>query len=80
VTGSAVAGAIPPTTTMAKLTVLGRSFFAIAIAALGIQQLITGEFVRLVPGFPVWIPWPAVWARLSGVALIVAGTRPNTRV
>ncbi len=39
----------------------------------GIQQLINGEFVRLVPGFPAWIPWHAGWARLGGVALIAVG-------
>ena len=48
---------------------LGRLLFATAIAASGIQQLVTAAFVRLVPR----ISAPAVWAYLVGVILILAG-------
>jgi uncharacterized membrane protein len=57
---------------MTKST-LGRLFFAIAIAAFGIQQLVTAEFVRLVPPLPPWIPGHPLWARLVGVILLAAG-------
>jgi uncharacterized membrane protein len=52
---------------------LGRLFFAIAIVASGIQQLVTADFVRLVPPLPAWIPSHATWAYLVGVILIVTG-------
>ena len=58
---------------MEKITTLGRSFFAIAMVASGIQQLINADFVRLVPKLPAWIPWHPFWACLVGVILIVAG-------
>ncbi len=58
---------------MAKIAMLGRYFFAVAVAAAGLRQLITGDFVRLAPGFPGWVPWPAVWARLIGAILVVTG-------
>ncbi|HKI06573.1 MAG TPA: DoxX family membrane protein [Thermoanaerobaculia bacterium] len=57
---------------IAKST-LGRLFFAISMVASGVQQLITGDFVRLVPPLPAWIPWHSFWAYLVGVVLIVAG-------
>jgi len=52
---------------------LGLLFFAVAIAAFGIQQLITAEFVRLVPPLPAWVPGHPLWARLVGVVLLAAG-------
>lgn len=55
------------------MTKLGRCFFGTAVAASGIQQLVTGAFVRLVPVSPAWIPWPSVWARLTGMLLIAIG-------
>jgi len=58
---------------MTSNSTLGRLFFAIALAAFGVQQLVTAEFVRLVPPLPAWIPEPQLWARLVGVILIVAG-------
>ncbi len=57
---------------MTKST-LGRFFFAIAIVASGVQQLVTASFVRLVPPLPAWVPWHSFWACLVGVVLIVAG-------
>lgn len=52
---------------------LGRLFFAVGIAAFGIQQLVTGGFVRLVPPLPTWIPSPGLWARGLGLVLVVLG-------
>ncbi len=57
---------------------LGRLFFAIAIVAFGIQQLVTGGFVRLVPPLPTWIPSPGLWARLVGLVLILLGLAIGT--
>src|SRR6187402_1685649 len=58
---------------MNRTSTLGRLFFATSIVALGIRQLLTGEFVRLVPPLPGWIPWHSFWPYLVGVVLIVAG-------
>lgn len=55
------------------LLALGRVFFAVAVAASGVQQLWTGAFVRLVPAVPEWIPGHPLWARLGGVVLIAIG-------
>jgi uncharacterized membrane protein len=52
---------------------LGRLFFAISIVAFGVQQLMTGGFVRLVPPLPAWIPSPSSWASVVGAVLIFAG-------
>jgi uncharacterized membrane protein len=52
---------------------LGRTFFAIAMVASGLQQLATAEFVRLVPPLPAWIPGHSLWAYLVGIVLIAAG-------
>lgn len=59
---------------MAKIVLLGRYLFAVAVAASGLRQVFSGEFVRLAPGFPGWIPWPAIWARLIGVFMVLIGT------
>ena len=58
---------------MEKLPSLGRYFFAAAMVASGIQQLILADFVRLVPKLPAWIPWPSFWACFTGLILIVMG-------
>ncbi len=52
---------------------LGRCFFGAAVMASGVLQLVTGEFVRLVPKLPAWVPAPAVWPYLIGVVLVVTG-------
>lgn len=64
---------------MMTRSTLGRLFFAIAIVAFGIRQLITGGFVRLVPPLPTWIPSPDLWARLVGLVLIALGVAIGTR-
>jgi uncharacterized membrane protein len=52
---------------------LGRTFFGAATTASGVLQLVTGEFVRLVPKLPAWIPSSWVWADLVGVVLVAIG-------
>ena len=61
-----------------RLSTLGRLFFAIAMIAFGVQQLITGAFVRLVPPLPAWVPGPSFWACLVGAVLILAGVAIGT--
>src|SRR5262249_40955303 len=52
---------------------LGRLFFAVAVVAAGVQQILLGGFVRLVPKLPVWIPGAAWLARVAGGALVGLG-------
>jgi len=59
-------------------SILGWLFFAIAIVAFGILQLVTGGFVRLVPPLPTWVPSPGLWARLVGLVLVVLGVAIGT--
>lgn len=56
-----------------SLTVIGRVFFAAAMIANGIQQIVIGDFVRLVPKLPEWIPGQPIWARVVGAILILIG-------
>jgi uncharacterized membrane protein len=63
---------------MMSQSTLGRLFFAISMVAFGIQQLVTAEFVRLVPPLPAWIPGHSFWPRLIGVVLILAGLAIGT--
>src|SRR5258708_32478015 len=59
--------------TMDNLGKPGRLAFAIAVAALGLQQLAYADFV---PGpliAPAWLPWRAFWAFLSGLVLFAGG-------
>lgn len=58
---------------MRGASTLGRWFFALGLFGSGLQQLITFKFVRLVPGVPAWLPWPAVCAAVAGVLLAAAG-------
>jgi uncharacterized membrane protein len=52
---------------------LGRVFFGVATTASGVLQLVIGDFVRLVPKWPAWVPVPSAWAYLAGVALVAIG-------
>ena len=52
---------------------LGRSFFGLATLASGVLQLVTGDFVRLVPKLPAWVPAHSTWAYLVGVVLVAIG-------
>lgn len=58
---------------MTDKSTLGRLFFALSMVAFGIQQLATGQFVRLVPPLPALTQGPSVWAYLTGIVLIAAG-------
>ncbi|HEY0557476.1 MAG TPA: hypothetical protein VGG20_24685 [Thermoanaerobaculia bacterium] len=58
---------------MISSSTLGRLFFSLALVASGILQLATGEFVRLVPQLPAWVPEHSFLAYLVGVILILAG-------
>jgi uncharacterized membrane protein len=56
-----------------KVPRLGRSFFGLATTASGVLQLVTGDFVRLVPMWPAWLPARSGWAYVIGVVLVAAG-------
>jgi uncharacterized membrane protein len=58
---------------MISQATVGRLFFAVAMMAFGIQQLVTAQFVRVVPPLPAWMPAPALWAYGVGILLILAG-------
>ena len=58
---------------MSRLFLIGRYFYAAAAVASGVEQLVALKFVRLVPGFPAWIPGQAFWAAVAGGLLILAG-------
>jgi uncharacterized membrane protein len=51
----------------------GRTFFGLATMASGVQQLVTGNFVRLVPKLPAWVPAQSAWPYVVGVVLVAAG-------
>lgn len=56
---------------MDKLIQLGAPIFGVAVAALGVQQLLYLDFV---PGpliAPSWLPWRPLWACLIGLALFL---------
>src|SRR5262245_34667701 len=56
-----------------QIFALGRIFYGIAVIASGILQLVTADFVRLVPKLPGWVPAPSVLALAAGVLLIALG-------
>ena len=56
-----------------NIRLIGRLFFATATIASGLQQLIRGDFVRLVPKLPAWVPSQSLWVGVSGVGLIIVG-------
>jgi len=59
---------------VATIRPLGRTFFAIAIVAFGVQHVIHRDFVtRVVPWWPEWMPGRPLWAGIVGALLIGAG-------
>jgi len=59
---------------METLTQAGRKFYGVCLAGLGIQQIIHADFIPVIlPAWPAWIPGGAVWAYLTGAALIIIG-------
>ena len=69
---------------MDKAIEQGRLFFAVAVAFLGLQQLVYRDFI---PGpfiAPAWLPARAFWACLSGATLVLTAmgllARPKRRL
>src|SRR6185503_2345836 len=60
----------PEAMTDAAANKIGRTFYGLAVLGTGLQQLAIGQFVRIVPRPPVWIPAQPLLARLGGVALL----------
>ena len=59
---------------MDKLRTAARLFYGLAIAGLGLQQLVYGRFIpALLPAWPGHIPGLVLWASLVGAALLAAG-------
>ena len=59
---------------MQNLIKASRAFYGIGIAGIGIQQFIYSEFRPvLLPFWPALFPMPAIWAYVTGAALILAG-------
>jgi uncharacterized membrane protein YphA (DoxX/SURF4 family) len=58
--------------TMDRLVILGRFFFALAFIGLGVQHFLLGEFIiGRAPAWPESIPGRPAWAYLTGIAFIV---------
>jgi uncharacterized membrane protein YphA (DoxX/SURF4 family) len=55
---------------MHKALSLGRPIFAVAMAGLGIQQLVYADFIQGPFIAPSWVPWRAFWACASGLVLL----------
>lgn len=59
---------------MKNLVKAGRSFYAIGIAGLGIQQFIYKDFRPVILSeWPTSLPGVAVWAYIAGACLVIAG-------
>jgi uncharacterized membrane protein len=59
---------------MTKLIPIGRSFFAVALIALGIEHFVFEDFITgRAPPWPASISGGLIWAYLSGIVFIVAG-------
>jgi hypothetical protein len=60
--------------TIVQLTKIGRLFYGVGIAALGIHQLIIQDFrPEILPPFPAWAHQYIAFPILTGLALIFAG-------
>lgn len=58
--------------TIDRLVILGRFFFALAFVGLGVQHFLLGEFITgRAPVWPESIPGRRAWAYLTGIAFIV---------
>jgi uncharacterized membrane protein len=59
---------------MDPASVIGRSFFAVAMVAFGVLHLVYMDFVtRVVPWWPGWLAGRAAWAGVVGLVLIIFG-------
>jgi uncharacterized membrane protein len=66
---------------MSSLPTLGRTFYAVALAAFGVQHLVHGDFVtRVVPWWPEQWAGRGVWAAVIGLALVAGGAALLARV
>jgi uncharacterized membrane protein len=61
-----------------KLTLLGPTFFAIAMAIFGADHLVAAKFVALI--VPSWMPGRLFWAYFVGFALIAAALSLTTGI
>jgi uncharacterized membrane protein YphA (DoxX/SURF4 family) len=53
---------------------IGRCFYGIGIAGMGIQQFIYSNFRPVIlPYWPEWVPRPDIWAYVTGACLVIAG-------
>jgi len=52
---------------------VGRVFLGLAVLLSGLQQLVIGQFVRIVPKLPEAVPAQPVLARLGGLLLVALG-------
>jgi uncharacterized membrane protein len=59
---------------MKEMTILGRTFIAIAMIAFGIQHFVYLELVtRVFPALPLWLPYHSIFACFFGVFLCATG-------
>ncbi|WP_426670415.1 hypothetical protein ACPPVU_04045 [Mucilaginibacter sp. McL0603] len=59
---------------MEKLIKLGRIFYGLAIAGIGFQQIFYADFHPMTfPPQHAWLPGLAIWAYVTGAALIIVG-------
>src|SRR4051812_30178048 len=59
---------------MTTLTKIGRSFYGVAMAAYGIQQLVYSNFRSVqLPDWQTHLPLLSVWAWLTGMGMIAGG-------
>src|SRR5215468_11473077 len=59
---------------MYKLSTLGRFFFAVAMAAFGVQHFVHLDFVtRVFPRLPAWIPAHSFLSCVFGSILLASG-------
>lgn len=65
---------------MKKLTDAGPYFYAIAVAAFGIIQLVTQNFLTGLFPVPAGLPWRAFWVDLCSILFLLAGAGLAFRV
>lgn len=65
---------------MKKLTDAGPYFYAIAVAAFGVIQLVVQNFLPHFFPVPAGLPWRAFWVDLSSILFLLAGIGVALRV
>ena len=57
-----------------RIVMLGRLFYAVGMAAIGVQHFVNGDFVAVIlPSYPEGIPGHAFWTYAFGAGLVVSG-------